>query len=97
MQISKELHDCISNWLSENLIPIKSINRKADTADIRSAFLYVHGNSPDFYVDNDTINDIMLELGYRAASFASDPYWQFAISQESPALQIFRNEVLNSQ
>lgn len=87
MKISKEYHDMIRNWLSDNLIPIKSINHNVNTAHIREAFMssnfYDEGRY--MYIDNDTINDIMLELGFKAAKFANDPYLEYAVSQDSPA------------
>lgn len=87
MKISKEYHDIISNWLSDNLIPIKSINYKIDTSNIREAFISSNLDEEGYpaYIDNDTINDIMLELGFKAAKFANDPYLAYAVSQDSPA------------
>ena len=87
MQITKEFHDMIYNWLSENLIPTKSINYKVDTSHIRKAFMDANldDEGESIYVDNDTINDIMMELGFKAARFANDPYHSYAISQDSPA------------
>lgn len=87
MKISKEYHDMISDWLSYSLIPIKSINYKIDTSDIREAFMSSNfdNEGKNLYIDNDTINDIMLELGFKADKFANDPYLAYAVSQDSPA------------
>lgn len=77
----------IRDWLFDNLIPIKSINYKIDTSHIREAFISSNVDEEDepAYIDNDTINDIMLELGFKAAKFANDPYLAYAVSQDSPA------------
>ena len=90
MQITKEQRDILIDWLERNLISRKSINNEADTARIRLAFEH----DTKIYVDNNTINDVMLSLEYHAANFANDPYLVFNVSAQSPALQIYWNEVL---
>lgn len=90
MQNTNEQRDILVDWLERNLIPRKSINNEVDTSCIRLAFEH----DTKIYVDNDTVNDITLALGYHAANFANDPYLVFNVSAQSPALQIYWNEVL---
>jgi hypothetical protein len=87
MQLTKEQHDILIDWVSQNLKPTKSINRNVDTSHIRHTFVKLYDKG--FYIDNDTLNNVMLECGYRAANFASDPYLQFNVSQESQAIRIY--------
>lgn len=96
MAITKELHDLIVNWLEDNLIPRESINNTYDTSHIRAAFAYAHKYNRDLYFDNDTLNTIMLELGYRTANFAGAPYLHFNVSSKSPALRIHREAFSHS-
>lgn len=93
MQLTKEEHDIFVDWIVRYLIPIKTINPKIDTSDIRKAFMdaYEYG----FYLSNDSVNKVMLELGYRAASFSSTLYLNFNVSSQSPALREYRRWALN--
>jgi hypothetical protein len=90
MEFTKEKHDTLLDWLSMNLIKTRSINYKIDTAMIRKAFMH----RTSIYVDNIAVNSVMFELGYHAANFSNDPYLSFNVSSQSPALQIYRTEVL---
>lgn len=83
-------HQLLFNWITSNLIKRKTINYNFDTSHIRLAFEH----DTNEYISNDELNDIMIQLGFHAASFANDPYLNFNISSESPALQIYQNEVL---
>ena len=83
-------HKLLFNWITNNLIKRKTINYNFDTSHIRLAFEH----DTNEYISNDELNDIMIQLGFHAASFANDPYLNFNISSESPALQIYQNEVL---
>lgn len=83
-------HQLLFNWITNNLIKRKTINYNFDTSHIRLAFEH----DTNEYISNDELNDIMIQLGFHAASFANDPYLNFNISSESPALQIYQNEVL---
>lgn len=88
--ITKGEHDILINWLMQNIIPRQSINHNIDTSHIRLSF----ENDQNIYVDNDTMNDAMLELGYHAVNFAGYPYLHYNISSRSPVLQIYRTKVL---
>lgn len=83
-------HQLLFNWITSNLIKRKTINYNFDTSHIRLAFEH----DTNEYISNDELNDIMIQLGFHAASFANDPYLNFNISSESPALQIYQNEIL---
>lgn len=83
-------HQLLFNWITSNLIKRKTINYNFDTSHIRLAFEH----DTNEYISNDELNDIMIQLGFHAAGFANDPYLNFNISSESPALQIYQNEVL---
>lgn len=83
-------HQLLFNWITSNLIKRKTINYNFDTSHIRLAFEH----DTNEYISNDELNDIMIQLDFHAASFANDPYLNFNISSESPALQIYQNEVL---
>lgn len=93
MQLTKEQHDILVDWIVRYLTPIKTINTKIDTSDICKAFMdtYEYG----FYLDNDSVNKVMLELGYCAIGFSSAPYLNFNVSSKSPALREYRQWVLN--
>lgn len=86
------MNQILLNWLDNNLIKRKSINYDYDTSQIRQAFEHdTHLN-----VTNDEVNDAVLQLGYKVANFAGDPYLHFGISSQSPALKIYRNEVFGA-
>lgn len=88
MSLTKEQHDIFVNWVEKYIVRRKSISHNIDTSDIREAFMstYKHG----FYLNNNDVNDIMFELGFRAANFANDPYLHFNISSQSRAVQELR-------
>lgn len=94
MEFSEMLHDILYYWLKNNLVPIKSINHKYDTSHIRAAFFQAHGNTTKVYVDNIFVNKVMKELGFHAGNLEGDPYLHYNISSRSPAIQIYKNDVL---
>lgn len=93
MKLTKGQYNILADWIERYFTPIKTINTNVDTSHIRAAFMdtYEYG----FYLDNDSVNEIMLELGYRAGYFASDPYLNFNVSNQSPALREYRKWASN--
>lgn len=93
MKLTEEQHNILVDWIERYFIPIKIINTKVDTSHIREAFIntYEYG----FYLDNDSINNVMLELGYHATNFSHNPYLNFNISNQSPALREYRRRALS--
>lgn len=93
MALTEKQHSILINWIDRYLIPIKTINPKVDTSDIRTSFIktYKYG----FYLDNYTLNDIMLELGYHASHYKAEPYLWFNVSSQSPALREFHKWASN--
>lgn len=85
-------YEMLIAWLKENLIERSSINYKYDTAAIRLAFEY----ATKLYVSNDDVNNAMVKLGYRPAGHSNDPYLNFNLSSQSPALIIYQTKVLGA-
>jgi hypothetical protein len=80
------------NWVSTNVIERKTINYDFDTSHIRLAF----EKDTHKYASNDEVNEVMRDLGYHSTGYDTEPYLNFNISSESPALIIYRNEILGS-
>ena len=99
MAFTKEQHDTLVAWIRDNIIPRDTINHDYDTCHIRAAYIRVQQEKGDtyFYIDNDSINDVMLELGYRAEHYREAPYLHFNMSSQSPVLQTLRNKIWGSQ
>ena len=78
MELTNEKHEILVSWLERYIIPQKNINYNINTSQIRESFMrtYAYG----FYLSNDTMNKVILELGYRAAHLTHDPYLCFNIS-----------------
>lgn len=93
MNFTKEHHAILIDWIKRFLIPIKSINSDIDTSDIREAFTQTYIKA--FYLDNETINEAMLELGYHTSNFTSAPYLCFNVSSQSPAFRLYREWISN--
>lgn len=82
MTLSKEQYDTLTEWITQNLIRTKIYDLKDDTGIIRTCF----EQSPvGFYLDNDTLNQIMQDCGYIPKSLGNDPYMAYTISRNSPA------------
>lgn len=87
MELTQEQRDILIDWINRYIIPTKNVTN-VDTADIRKAFIetYAYG----FYLDNYTLNDVMLGLGYHASNFRNEPYLHYNVSRRSPALLEYR-------
>ncbi len=93
MKLTNEQHDILANWIERYITPTKNINPRVDTSDIRKAFMDTYKKG--FYLDNYTLNDVMLELGYHASHYEAEPYLYFNVSLRSPALREWRERALN--
>ena len=93
MALTPEQHDILIDWIDRYLIPTKNINPDVDTSDIRKAFMETYAKG--FYLSNETLNDVLAELGYHAANFKADPYLKYSVSSRSPALREYRQWLLN--
>ncbi len=82
-------HKALTEWINENIIKRNSTNYRYDTSHIRLVF----EKDTNIHVSNDDVNTVMLQLGFRASSFANDPYLTFNISSQSPALLKYQNEI----
>lgn len=93
MQLTQEQHNVLIDWIERYIIPIENINPKVDTSDIRKAFMdaYKYG----FYLDNNTLNGIMIGLGFQFSHCEEDPYLWFNVSTQSPALREYHQWALN--
>lgn len=85
MEISQYKRNRFRKWAQEQLVPTKTINPRLDTSDIRQAFM----TECNTYIDNVTVDDIMIKLGYdnRPCSRDSYPYLNFNVSTRSPAFR----------
>jgi len=82
MSLTKSEHDILYDWITFNLIPIKSFN------DVKTSYGLKHIFENDdcgFYVENDDFKSIMVEHGFKVRN-PNDVNWVFNISQKSPAL-----------
>lgn len=86
MELTKEQNNIIKHWIINNFIAIKTINYDYSAYRIHGIFerLYNRG----FYIDEQTIIDLMLECKFRVKSRDGQCY--FNISSQSRALQIYR-------
>lgn len=85
MELTKEQHDLLINWIKDNFIPINSFNDVKTSYGIQYLF-EISDNG--FYVDNDTIKQVMLECGFKVQNKKSHN-WVFNISMNSPAIKEF--------
>lgn len=82
MALTKSEHDILYDWITFNLIPIKSFN------DVKTSYGLKHIFERDdcgFYVENDDFKSVMVEHGFKVKN-PTDINWVFNISQKSPAL-----------
>ena len=91
MKLTKNQHDILIKWVSDNLIPLPKTNYNIDTSEIRQSFcdLFAYG----FYIDNYTMNDVLKECGYIPAMLSHDPYFRWNISSKSRAIQKYRSSL----
>lgn len=83
MSLTKVEHDILYDWITLNLIPIKSFN------DVKTSYGLKHIFENDecgFYVENDDFKTVMVECGFKVRN-PNDMNWVFNISQRSPALK----------
>lgn len=83
MSLTKVEHDILYDWITLNLIPIKSFN------DVKTSYGLKHIFENDecgFYVENDDFKTVMVECGFKVRN-PNDINWVFNISQRSPALK----------
>lgn len=84
MELSIEQQDIFINWAERYLTPIRTINYKIDTSDIRESFMSAYANG--FYLDNHSVNLLLSKIGYRHDGEYSKIYLHWNISPKSPAL-----------
>lgn len=83
MSLTKVEHDILYDWITLNLIPIKSFN------DVKTSYGLKHIFENDecgFYAENDDFKTVMVECGFKVRN-PNDINWVFNISQRSPALK----------
>lgn len=93
MKLTEEQHNILKDWIERYVTPINSINHKIDTSHIRETFMQTYAKG--FYLDNDTFNEMMLEMVFQAAHFSAAPYLHFNISNQSQFLREYRQWALN--
>ena len=76
----------LCDWIRENFIPIKTINKNSDS-------YYLHGvfeQTPNgFYINNGMFKQAMRLCGFKVDDVSAE-YWKFNVSQKSPAYAIRR-------
>ena len=92
MELTNDQREIVVDWITRYLIPTKTINTYFDSSEIRESFMDLYAKG--FYIDKETLNEIMQELGYHAACFNKAPYLRFNVSNRSPALQEYRRRLL---
>lgn len=83
MALTKSEHDVLYDWITFNLIPIKSFNDRKTSYGLKHIF---ERDECGFYVENDDFKAVMVEHGFKVKN-PNDINWIFNISQKSPALQ----------
>lgn len=75
-ELSEERKKILLDWISENLLPIRSFNTKHTSYTLRDWI-------DDDYFSNGEFKGAMLAAGYKVKDKTSDN-WVFNISQRSP-------------
>lgn len=83
MSLTKVEHDILYDWITLNLIPIKSFNNVKTSYGLKHIF---ENDECGFYVENDDFKTVMVECGFKVRN-PNDINWVFNISQRSPALK----------
>lgn len=83
MELTKREHDILYDWITFNLIPIKSFNDRKTSYGLKHIFEADEGG---FYVTNDDFKEVMVEHGFKARN-PKDINWIFNISSRSPAFR----------
>ncbi len=74
----------IVEWLSNNFIPTKSINKHSSAYGIKQPFSRLF-----FFVTQEQMTEAMIRAGFKAVEAPSGVF-RFNISERSPAFQAFR-------
>lgn len=83
MELSKEEHAILYDWITFNLIPIKSFNNKKTSYGLKHIF---ENDDCGFYVTNDDFKSVMVEYGFKVQN-PNSVNWVFNISSRSPAFK----------